>query len=174
MDILLLCIQIFFFRIVDVSLGTVRIVLMVRGRSAAAAIVGFAEVFIWFLIVRSALNSAMGGLEGVIVAFAFAGGFATGTFLGTKIADRFITGMLNVQVITSSRDDSVIQAIRDEGFAVSVLNVNSSEYGTEKYMLIIEIKNNNFRKLDKIIYEKDPGAFIMARETKFIQNGFFK
>ena len=171
MSVLILCVQIFFFRIIDVSLGTVRTILMVRGKSAAAAITGFAEVFIWFLIVNSALSSEE---SGIFVALAFAGGFAAGTYLGSVLANRFITGMLNVQVITSSRDDGIITAIRDAGFAVSVLNVNGSQYGAEKYMLVIEIKNNNFSRLEKILYEKDPGAFIMARETKFIQNGFFK
>jgi uncharacterized protein YebE (UPF0316 family) len=123
------------------------------------------------MIVNSALSSDQ---SGIYVAIAFAGGFATGTYLGTMLADRFIAGILNVQVITSSRDMGVIEAIRVAGFAVSVLNVNSSQYGAEKYMLVIEIRNDTFKKLEKILYDNDPGAFIMARETKFIQNGFFK
>lgn len=171
MTIFLLCLQVFFSRIIDVSLGTIRTILTVRGKLVFAAIVGFVEVFIWFMIVSSAVSSDQGG---VALTIAFAGGFASGTFIGGKIAERFIGSILSIQVITSSRDDKIITQIRANGFAVTVLNAEASEFSAEKYLLLIEIKNDQLKKLEKIIYETDPAAFIMARETKFVHNGFLK
>jgi len=170
--LILLCLQIFFSRIIDVSLGTIRTILTVRGRLLFAAIIGFIEVTIWFLVVNSAIRSDEGGIA---LTLSFAAGFAAGTYIGGILANKFIDSIINVQVITSSRDDQLVASIRAAGFAVSVLNVNSSEFSTEeKYLLMIEIKSDMFKKLKKIIYEVDPTAFIMARETKFVQNGFLK
>lgn len=169
--VFLLCFQVFCSRILDVSLATVRTILTVRGRTLLAAGVGFCEVFIWFLVVRSALDS---DVNTFLLAISYAGGFAVGTFVGGRAADKFFGGIINVQVITSSRSEEVICAIRDAGFAVSVLNVNSSQFGDEKYMLVIEVKSTSFKKLETLLHELDPGAFLMARETKYIQNGFIK
>lgn len=171
MLILILCAQVFACRVLDVSLGTVRTLMTVRGKNLAASSIGFIEIFVWFVIVRTALDSAE---EGLWVALAYAGGFAVGTYIGGIMAERFMQGILDIQVFTSKRNDHLIDSIRDAGFAVSVLNVNSSEFGGEKYMLIISIKSENLKKLQKIVYSNDPAAFVMARETKFIQNGFFK
>ena len=166
-----MCIQVFFCRIIDVSLGTIRTILTVRGKKTFAAAVGFVEIFIWFLIVREALGSDVGGLW---VAIAYAGGFASGTFIGGYLAERFLGGIVGVQIITSKRDDSLIETIRKGGFAVSVLNINPSGLSDEKYMLVIEIRNENLRKLENIVYREDPHAFIIVRETKYTQNGFIK
>lgn len=171
MVLFLLCIQVFLCRIVDVSLGTVRTIVTVKGKIGAASIIGFIEIFIWFVIVQAAISR--GGIS-LWVALSYAGGFASGTYVGGIMANRFLKGILDIQIVTSSKNDRLVETIRDAGFGVSVLNVNSSEYGEEKYLLVIEIKSENLKKLQKIVYTIDPGAFVMARETKFIQNGFFK
>lgn len=167
----LLCIQVFCCRIVDVSLGTVRTIVTVKGKIGVASIIGFVEVFVWFVIVQAAISK--GGTSWWVALF-YAGGFAAGTYIGGKLANHFLKGILDIQIVTSTKNQRLVDAIRDAGFGVSVLNVNSSEFGDEKYMLMIEIKGENLRKLEKIVYSIDPAAFVMAKELKFIQNGFFK
>lgn len=171
MLLFLLCLQVFFCRIVDVALGTVRTIVTVKGRIGLASVIGFFEIFVWFVIVQAAISR---GGSSLWVALSYAGGFATGTYVGGIAADRVLKGILDIQIVTSSKNDRLVEAIRSAGFGVSVLNVNSSEYGEEKYMLVIELKSGNLKKLQKIVYAIDPGAFVMARETKFIQNGFVK
>jgi uncharacterized protein YebE (UPF0316 family) len=167
----LLCIQVFCCRIVDVSLGTVRTIVTIKGKIGTASIIGFVEVFVWFVIVQAAISK---GGTSLWVALFYAGGFAAGTYVGGKLAERFMKGILDIQIVTSSKNSQLIDAIRAAGFGVSVLNVNSSDFGDEKYMLVIEIKGENLKKLEKIVYSIDPAAFVMAKEIKFIQNGFFK
>lgn len=41
-------------------------------------------------------------------------------------------------------------------------------------MLVIEIKNKKLNSLKKLIDEFDKDAFIMIKETKLVQNGYFK
>lgn len=67
----LLCVKIFFCRILDVSLSTVRTILSVRGKTLQATAIGFFETLVWFLIVREALASDAGGLA---LAVSYAGG----------------------------------------------------------------------------------------------------
>lgn len=171
MALVFLCFQVFLCRIVDVSLGTVRTILTVKGKIGTASAIGFIEIFVWFVIVQAAISR---GGTSLWVALFYAGGFGAGTYIGGKLANRLMKGILDIQIVTSTKNEELVSAIRNAGFGISVLNVNSSVYGDEKYMLVIEIKSGNLKRLKKIVYDHDPAAFIMVRETMFIQNGFFK
>lgn len=171
METLLLCLEIFCCRILDVSCCTIRTVLTVKEKTALSAFVGFFEAFLWFLIVRQALNSGIGGLP---IAVAYGCGFAAGTFVGGKIAKRFIRSNVIMEVVTTSRNDDMVHAIRDAGYAVTVVNVNSSEFGGEKYMLFSEIISNRISDFKKLVYSMDSKAFIMVQETKYVFNGFVR
>ena len=161
----LLCVKIFFCRILDVSLSTVRTILSVRGKTLQATAIGFFETLVWFLIVREALASDAGGLA---LAVSYAGGFAAGTFVGGQLANLLIKGDLTLQVITSSRDDALLTA---DGGAVSVLDVNGAEFGSQKYLLIAVMKSNRQKDFRKLLQNLDPHAFILANETKYVLGG---
>ncbi|NCB52641.1 MAG: DUF2179 domain-containing protein [Clostridia bacterium] len=167
----LLCVEIFFCRILDVSFGTLRMILTVREKSALAALVGFFEVFIWFLIVRQALDNSDNGF---VVAISYAAGYATGTYVGGIIARKYMKTNLVIHVVTTKKEPGIVRTIQDAGFAVTVVNANSSEYCGEKFMLISEIVGRRLEEYKKLIYAIDPMAFIMVQETKFVYNGFIK
>ncbi len=168
MNTLFLCFKIFFVRIIDVSLGTARTIIMVRGKGLIASIIGFFEVFVWFLIVREALNTTESGL---FIAISYSLGFATGTYIGSIFSEKFIESNLSIEVITEKKE--LADKIRKKNYGVSVLNVNGQEE-IPKYMLVIEIKNKKLNSLKKLIDEFDRNAFIMIKETKLVQNGYFK
>ena len=75
MELLLLCIKIFCVRIIDVSLGTFRTIITVKGKSLYASIIGFIEIFVWFIIVREALNT---DVDSIWIAISYSLGFSTG------------------------------------------------------------------------------------------------
>lgn len=170
LSILILCIKIFCVRILDVSLGTVRSIVTVKGRSFLAALIGFIEVFVWFVIVKEALNTDETSLW---IAIFYAGGFATGTYIGGILSDKFIKGNLAVQVITSSRDDKIIERLRNMGYAISVLDVKGKDIDKQKYMLFIEIDKKHLNHLKENIKNLDEKAFIVVNETKYVQDGYF-
>lgn len=169
MEILFLCLKIFCVRIIDVSLGTFRTIITVKGKSLYASIIGFVEVFIWFIIVREALNT---DVNNIWVAIAYSLGFATGTYLGSIISNKFIKTNLSFEIITSKYE--AINILRDKGYAVTVLEVEGKDKEQEKYMLLIEIENKKSENLKKQIKELDENAFIIVTETKHVQNGYFK
>lgn len=171
MEILVLCIKVFLVRILDVSLGTTRTIVTVKGKAVTASVIGFIEVLIWFLIVREALNT---NINSIWVAVSYAGGFATGTYIGSFISNKYIKGNFGVQVILSKNDDKVVDTIRKEGYAVSVIDVKGQEQNKDKYMLFIEIDKKRFNHLKTLIKELDDRAFIVVNETRMVQNGYFK
>lgn len=171
MTLFLLCLKIFFVRIIDVSLGTIRTLITVKGRTLLASMVGFVEVFVWFVIVKEALNTNETSLW---VAIAYSLGFATGTYIGGMVSNRFIKGNFGVQVVTSNNNHTLIDLLREQGYAVSVIDVKGQDIEQEKYMLFIEIDKNHFSHLKKLIHQIDSKAFIVVNETKYVQNGYIK
>ena len=170
MELFILCLKVFFVRIIDVSMGTFRTIVTVKGKKTLASLIGFFEVFIWFVVVKEALNTDS---TSIFIALSYAGGYATGTFVGSSISERFIKGNFGVQVITSKRDDELIAFLKKSGFGVSVIDVRSEKEHNEKYMLFIEIDKVKFNDLKKIIKKYDPNAFVVVNETKEVYNGYF-
>ena len=84
---ILLCLKIFFTRIIDVSLGTFRTIVLIKGRNILAGIIGFFEVFVWFVIVQEALNTS----TSIWVALFYSFGFAAGTIIGAYMTNHFIS-----------------------------------------------------------------------------------
>ena len=170
MPLFFLCLEVFFARIIDVSLGTFRTIITVKGKSLYAALIGFFEVLVWFLVVKEALNTTE---TGIWIGSSYALGFATGTYIGSVLSQKLIKGKLSVQVITSSHNDTLIDAIRDAGYAVSVMDIDGKNKAEDKYMLFIEIDDYKLEKLQAIIRQKDKRAFLVVNETKYVQNGYF-
>ena len=59
MSLLFTCLKIFFARILDVSLNTIRTTFVLRGKTLIVAIIAFLEITIWFLVARTALNTEL-------------------------------------------------------------------------------------------------------------------
>lgn len=170
MELFILCLKVFCVRIIDVSMGTCRTIVTVKGKKILASLIGFFEVFIWFVVVKEALNTDS---TSIFIALSYAGGYATGTFIGSSISEKFIKGNFGVQVITSKKDDELVAFLKKNGFGVSVIDVRSEKEHNEKYMLFIEIDKTKFNDLKRLIKKFDPNAFVVVNETKEVYNGYF-
>lgn len=167
----LTCLKIFLARIVDVSLGTIRTVLVVKGKNITPAIVAFFEVLIWFVVAREALNT---DLNSILIPIFYALGYATGTYIGTFITSKVVDGLIGVQVITKSTNNKMLKEMRNQGFGVSVVDLKKNNDNHKKDMLIIELNKKRLKELTHIIRTNDPDAFVIINETKYVQNGLLK
>lgn len=165
------CLKIFLARIVDVSLGSIRTVLMVKGRSKSASIIAFLEVFIWFIIAKEALNTPY---DSILIPIFYAGGYATGTFLGILISNKLVSGIIGLQVITKKNNKKLIENLRLNGYGISVVSLKNAYEGTNKEMLIMQINKKSLKYVTNLIKSFDNSAFIIASETKYVQNGLVK
>ena len=170
MELFLLCLKIFFGRIADVTLGTIRTVQTVKGRTLIAGIIAFFEVIIWFVIVREAINT---NINNIFIPISYAGGYAIGTFLGASISDKIINKAMSVQVISNKLPKSKINILRENNYAVTEINCIGNK-NTKKTMLFIEINKKRLNELKKIIYEIDKDAFIVINESKIVENGYMR
>ena len=163
-----LCLKIFIARLIDVSLGTFRTINTVKGKNLVAALIGIVEITVWFLVVKEAINTEN---DSVWIVISYALGFSVGTYIGGTISKIFIKSNLEVQVILSKNDDSVVQKLRDKGYGVTVMQA----YGAKntRYMLYIQIKDKSFYDLKTLLKKLDRRAFIVASETKYVENGYF-
>lgn len=167
----LTCLKIFAARILDVTLGTLRTSFFVKGKTIEPFFIAFFEVLIWFVVAREALNT-----EGnmFFIAISYAGGYATGTFIGSILSSKLIKGVIGVQVVVKDDCNDLINNLRDKGYAVSIIELKNDYDGKNKDMLYIGIKNNKLKEVTKIIRDYDESAFIVVNETKSVQNGLIK
>lgn len=168
---LLVCLKIFFARIVDVSLGTIRTVLFVKGKVIEPFIVAFFEVIIWFVIAKEALNIAGNTL---LIAVFYAAGYATGTLIGSYLSKTFVSGHVLVEVITNTSNNNLIKELRSLGYKVCIFELKKDKHYDNLDMLYLQVDNKSIKKVTNIIYKHDSNAFITINETKYVSNGLLK
>lgn len=169
MAIVLMCIKVFFSRVFDVSLGTIRTVFTIKGKTIIASIIAFIEVTIWFLIAKEALNTA----TNTFIVISYAGGYSVGTLLGTYISKNFIKGLIRVEVITDKCNEGYINKIKSYGYGISIVDLKTFDNST-KNLLLIEVNNKELKKLTNLIRTIDSSAFIVINDSKLVFNGFIK
>ena len=167
MNLLFLCIKIFLARILDVSIGTVRTLIMVKGKIYITTILAFLEVFIWFIVAKEALVTKT---DNILIPISYSLGYATGTFLGSYICNNFIKNIVGIQIIIKKNKKQLIELIRKNGFAVSVIDLKNNRDG----LLICEINQKKEQELISLVKKYDKEAFIIVNDTKYVHNGFIK
>lgn len=160
------CLFIFFARVIDVSLSTMRMLLLVRGKGTYAAFVGFFEVIVYVI----ALNQVVGNLDKPINLFVYALGFATGNIVGSFIEGKLAIGLTTVQIITEHPE--LCKAIRDEGFGVTVIEGKGKD-GVRK-ILLVSLSRKELPALLDLIESQDNAAFVTIMDTKATKGGYFK
>jgi uncharacterized protein YebE (UPF0316 family) len=156
---------IFCSRIFDVSLGTIRIIFVSRGNRAIAPLLGFFEVLIWLI----AIGKIMQNLTNVAAYLAYAGGFATGNYLGIVIEQKLAVGLLAIRVITSKDASSLIQSMKEAGYGVTVVDAMGN---TGKVNLLYSvIKRSKVQDVVEMIKRFNPKAFYSVEEVKHVHEG---
>ena len=167
MNLLFLCIKIFFARILDVSIGTIRTLIMVKGKTYITTILAFLEVFIWFIVAKEALVT---GIDSILIPIFYSLGYAVGTLIGSIFVKKFINSIISIQIIIKKNKTRLINAIKKAGYAVSVVDLKNNKNG----MLICEINSKYQNKLINLVKKYDNKAFITVNDTKYVFNGYIK
>jgi uncharacterized protein YebE (UPF0316 family) len=158
---------IFFFRICDVSLGTLRVIFISKGLKYIAPFIGFFEVIIWLV----AIGQVMNNINNVACYIAYGGGFATGTFIGMKVEERLSLGTVVVRVISPGEVMPLVAYLRQRSFGVTVADGEGSK-GKVKIILSV-IKRQNLNEVITSIREFLPKAFYSVEEIRSVADGVF-
>lgn len=161
MSLLLTCIKIFFARILDVSLNTIRTTFVIKGKTFIVALIAFVEITIWLLVARTAINVELN----LWIVLSYSGGYTMGTILGTTFINKFVKK--NMELIVISTKIKNTKKIKDKNFGVSILNKDKN-----KTILLIETNKKRLDELTTLLKKLDNEAFITIKETKTIINGY--
>jgi len=160
---LLICLA----RIVDVSLGTLRIIFVSRGMKIFAAFLGFFEVLIWLL----AIGQIMKNLTHVGNYFAYATGFAIGNYLGIILEEKLAIGKIAVRIITNRDASELVSFLRSNNFSVTVVDAEGSSGPVN--LVFTVIRRAQLPSLKAHIKRFNPQAFYTVEDVRFVAGGNF-
>ncbi len=158
---------IFIARIFDVTLGTIRIIFVSKGKKYLAPLLGFFEALIWLL----AMGQIMQNLTNVAAYIAYAAGFATGNFVGIYIEEKLAMGILIVRIITSKDSNRLTEQLALAGYGVTTVGAQGAT-GPVKLIYTI-IKRKDYSNVVAIIQEFDPKAFYSIEDARMAYAGIF-
>jgi uncharacterized protein YebE (UPF0316 family) len=159
---------IFLARVVDVSIGTMRIIFVMRGIKTLAALLGFLEVFIWISIIGQIMSR--GG--SLLHYAAYAAGFAAGNIVGMRIEERLAFGLQTVRIITAQPVSTLLQRLREKGYGATLIPAAGSK--EERVTILFStIRRQHTPGLIRMIQEAHPRAFISVEDVRAVQSGVF-
>jgi uncharacterized protein YebE (UPF0316 family) len=162
---------IFFGKILEVAVSTVRIVLINRGEKVKGSFIAFFEILLWLFITGTVLTGFQDDMLRVLV---FAVAFACGNYLGSWMEDKLAFGLCSVQVIVPQSEESKKLAVelRENNFAVTEICGKGKD--GERELMLLHIKRKRIPQAVRIIKNKLSNAVIVVNDAKVIYGGFIR
>ena len=157
---------IFILRVTDVSMGTMRMLMVMRGVRKWAVLIGFVEVTIWVV----AISQVMSNLNNVWNILAYSGGFAVGTFVGMLLENRLAMGKVSIDVASLQKGVEIAAKAREAGYGATEL----SAYGQSGPISLINIVVPRKQKsvVLALITKIDPTAFVTVNDLRRVDRGY--
>lgn len=166
-DYFVLPFLIFIARILDVSIGTIRIIMVAKGQKFWAPFLGFFEILIWLLAIARIFEN----LDNWLCYFGYAAGFAAGNYVGLKIEEKLAMGIVKIQVITRKNAQLLIQNLKKSGFGITHHDARGA---TENVSIIYSIiKRTQLPAVIEQIKKNNPNAFYSVEDVRTVSNGVF-
>lgn len=161
---------IFSARILDVSIGTMRVIFISKGYKLFASLCGFFEVLIWIVAITQIIKN----LTNPIYYIVYAGGFATGNFVGILIEEKIALGTVLLRVVTKREFSELTEYLKNNNYGVTLLDAKGL-YGTVKILFTI-IHRNDLEEVVAFIQKVNPQAFYTVEDVRFVNEKslFFK
>jgi uncharacterized protein YebE (UPF0316 family) len=149
---------IFLGRIVDVTIGTARVIFVSRGYRFLAAGAGFFEVLIWLM----AIGQIMQNLTNPLCYIAYASGFALGNYIGITLTEKLSLGIVLIRAIVNQSAEKLIDSLKKNQFGVTSLE-GTGAYGAVNIVFTI-VPRHQVREVIAIIKGFNPQAFYSIEE----------
>jgi uncharacterized protein YebE (UPF0316 family) len=150
---------IFALRILDVSIGTLRITYLVRGKRGVAGVLSFFESLVWLTAAAQVITS----LDAPVKFVAYAAGYATGTVLGVSIERWIAAGETLMRVVTPVGGISVEKPLRDAGYFVTSLNGQGRDGDVRVHFTVLQ--RRRVPQALRIVREANPAAYVTLEPT---------
>lgn len=153
---------IFFARVCDVSLGTIRIIFISKGIKYLAPLVGFFEILIWIL----AISQIMQNLNNPFYYLFYAGGFATGNFVGIIIDEKLSIGTVGIRIITRQDAKDLVIALKKTNFGITVVDAEGSK-GPVKIIFSV-VKRQDMPEVINLVKKYNSKAFYSIEDIRYV------
>jgi uncharacterized protein YebE (UPF0316 family) len=161
-SIVVIPILIFLARVVDVTMGTLRIIFISRGIRILAALLGFFEVLIWLL----AISQIMKNMGNPVNYIAYAAGFGMGNFVGISLERKLSLGNLMVRVITHRDASRLMDFLRSQQYGVTAIDAQGAT-GPVKIIFMV-VPRVRIQGLLETIKGFNPQAFYTVEDVRFV------
>lgn len=155
-------------RIMDVSVGTIRLIFVSRGYKYLAPALGFVEVIIWLL----AIGQIMQQLDNFMSYIGYGAGFAMGNYIGIIMVEKMSIGTVVVRIIPIKDITQLINHLREANFGVTVVGAEGKSGPVQ--ILFSIMKKKNLDEMLTIIGQHNPNAFYTIEEVESVNQGYFK
>jgi uncharacterized protein YebE (UPF0316 family) len=156
---------IFILRIVNVTLSTIRMLIMMRGKKVLSASIGFFEVLVYVLAIGPVINN----LSNVWNLLGYCLGFAVGTLAGMGLEGWMALGYASVRIVSKEKGYAVAQAIREGGYGATVERGHGRDGAVD--VVIATVRRKEVGSLCALADQIDPSAFVTVEETRTIRRG---
>lgn len=164
---LIMPLLIFFARIADVTLGTMRIVFVARGNKLIAPLLGFFEVFIWIIAIGQIMEHA----NNLLCYFFYALGFATGNYVGLLLEERLAIGMQVVRVITQHHGEEIVQALSAHNYGAT--RVEGQGVSGSVNLIYCVVQRKELESVRELIRGVHPQIFYSVEDIRSASAGIF-
>jgi uncharacterized protein YebE (UPF0316 family) len=166
----LLPLLIFFARVADVSLGTIRIIFVSKGFKFLSLIVGFFEVLIWLL----AINQIWSDFSNPWLILAYATGFAAGNYVGILLDEKISIGNSMIRIIIRKNSKKLINELKNKGYHMTIIDGQSGDQETDVKMILAVVKRKELKKIFKIIKEINSKAFFTVEDIRSVRKNHYE
>jgi uncharacterized protein YebE (UPF0316 family) len=167
-DALLAGLFVFAMRLTDMSLDTLRLLFMMRGRKLVAGLIGAVQAAVFILAVSRVLSGPLNAWTVV----GYAAGFGCGVMLGMVAEERLAIGYGIFRVYSPARGLAVAEALRAAGHAATEFTAQGKD-GTVTVVNCI-VARKDIAAVRALIDAADPAAFVTLDEARPLQRGYFR
>lgn len=159
---------IFIGRMSDVTLATLRNILLSKSIRNIVPILGFFEATIWLL----AISQIMKNLQNPLCFFAYAAGYSMGIYVGIRIEGRLALGLQVMRIIVQKESEKLVQALVEHNFGITILDASGSK-GPVKVILTV-VKRKEIQIIRDLISQHNPTAFYSIEDIRTVSHGVFR
>jgi uncharacterized protein YebE (UPF0316 family) len=154
-------------RVTDMSLDTLRLLFVVRGRKGIAWTLGFFEAGIYIIAITRVLSN----LNNPLTILGYAAGFATGNVVGMLIEERLAIGHIHLSIVSSARGVALAQALRNAGYAVTEVPARGKDGMV--HMLNASVLRKDVPDVERVVHQVDAEAFVTSADVRPVRRGFW-
>ncbi len=159
---------IFSLRVADMTLDTLRMLMVMRSKKKLAWVLGFFQSLIFIV----AISSVLSGANNILSIIGYAAGFATGNVVGMWIEERLAIGHIQLTIVSPNLGTAVAERLRSEGYAITEIPARGRDGAVT--LLSSSVLRKNADKVRQIVNEVDASAFITAEDVRPVRHGFWR